>query len=88
MVKYNADQIQVAVQHYLNHDRCIGSSLRALWYPCRELLIVCVRPSPLEFVICHRLLLRKSLTDSFWPTAAVPLATIDDSNRCIPDLRS
>ena len=37
-VKYTADQIQVAVQHYLDHDRCIASPLRALGYPCRELL--------------------------------------------------
>ncbi len=37
-VKYTAEQIQVAVQHYLDHDRCIASTLRALGYPCRELL--------------------------------------------------
>ena len=36
--KYTAEQIQVAVQHYLDHDRCIASTLRALGYPCRELL--------------------------------------------------
>ncbi|QJC56622.1 hypothetical protein HC248_01930 [Polaromonas vacuolata] len=28
--KYTAEQIQVAVQHYLEHDRCIGSTIRAL----------------------------------------------------------
>lgn len=37
-VKYTAEQIQVAVQHYLDHDRCIASTLRALGYPCRDLL--------------------------------------------------
>ena len=36
--KYAAQQLQVAVQHYLDHDRCIASTLRALRYPCRELL--------------------------------------------------
>ena len=36
--KYSAEQMQVAVQHYLDHDRCIASTLRALGYPCRELL--------------------------------------------------
>jgi putative transposase len=37
-VKYTVEQIQVAVQHYLNHDRCIASTMRALGYRCRELL--------------------------------------------------
>ena len=37
-VKYTTEQIQVAVQHYLDHDRCIASTLRALGYPCRGLL--------------------------------------------------
>ena len=37
-VKYTAEQIQVAVQHYLDHDRCIASTLRALGYPCRGVL--------------------------------------------------
>ena len=37
-LKYTAEQIQVAVQHYLDHDRCIAYTLRALAYPCRELL--------------------------------------------------
>ena len=36
--KYTAELLQVAVQHYLDHDRCIASTLRALGYPCRELL--------------------------------------------------
>jgi transposase InsO family protein/transposase-like protein len=36
--KYTAQQMEVAVQHYLDHDRCIASTLRALGYPCRELL--------------------------------------------------
>ena len=36
--KYSAQQMQVAVQHYLDHDRCIASTMRALGYPCREVL--------------------------------------------------
>lgn len=37
-VKYTAEQIQVAVQHYFDLDQCIASTLRALGYPCRDLL--------------------------------------------------
>lgn len=37
-VKYTAEQIQVAVQHYLDHDQCIASTLKVLGYPCRDLL--------------------------------------------------
>ena len=36
--KYSVEQKQVAVQHYLDHDRCIASTIRALGYPCRDLL--------------------------------------------------
>ena len=36
--KYSAQQMQVAVQHYLDHDRCIASTIRALVYPYRDLL--------------------------------------------------
>lgn len=36
--KYSAEQKQRAVQHYLDHDLCIASTLRALGYPCRDLL--------------------------------------------------
>jgi len=31
--KYSAEQKQRAVQHYLDHDQCIASTLRALGYP-------------------------------------------------------
>ncbi|CAM8630579.1 HTH-like domain containing protein [Comamonadaceae bacterium] len=41
-VKYSAEQIQVAVQHYLDHDQCIASTLRVLGYPCRDLLTRCI----------------------------------------------
>jgi len=36
--KYSAQQMQVAVQHYLDHDRCIAFTMRALGYPCRAVL--------------------------------------------------
>ena len=30
--KYSVEQKQVAVQHYLDHDRCFASTIRALGY--------------------------------------------------------
>ena len=36
--KYSDEQKQFAVQHYLDHDQCIASTLRALGYPGRDLL--------------------------------------------------
>lgn len=36
--KCTAELLQIAVQHYLDHDRCIASTLRALGYPCRGVL--------------------------------------------------
>ncbi len=38
MFKYSDEQRKVAVQHYLDHDRCIASTMKALGYPCRETL--------------------------------------------------
>jgi putative transposase len=38
MQKYSAQQKQAAVQHYLDHDRCIAFTLKAMGYPCREKL--------------------------------------------------
>jgi transposase InsO family protein/transposase-like protein len=36
--KYSAEQKKVAVEHYLNHDRCIAATLKALGYPGRRTL--------------------------------------------------
>ena len=36
--KYSQVQKEVAVDHYLNHGRCLAATLRALGYPCRTLL--------------------------------------------------
>ena len=33
MQKYSVQQIQTAVQHYLDNDRCIASTVKALGYP-------------------------------------------------------
>ena len=37
-LKYSDEQKQLAVDHYLDHDRCIASTLKALGYPCRGTL--------------------------------------------------
>ena len=36
--KYSDEQKKVAAQHYLDHDRCLAATLKALGYPCRETL--------------------------------------------------
>ena len=36
--KYSDEQKQAAVQHYLDHDRCIAASMKALGYPGRATL--------------------------------------------------
>ena len=36
--KYSDAQRKVAVQHYIDHDRCVASTIKALGYPCRETL--------------------------------------------------
>jgi len=36
--KYFAEQKKVAVDHYLVHGRCLSRTIRALGYPCQELL--------------------------------------------------
>ena len=36
--KYSDEQKEVAVQHYLNHNRCLAGTLKALGYPCRDTL--------------------------------------------------
>lgn len=38
--KYSAEQKKVAVEHYLNHGRCIVETRNALGYPCRDTLAV------------------------------------------------
>ena len=37
-LKYSDEQKKVAAQHYLDHDRCLAATLKALGYPCRETL--------------------------------------------------
>ena len=38
--KYSYEQRQVAVQHYLDHDRCVASTMKALGYPVNVKLVV------------------------------------------------
>ena len=37
--KYSDHQKKTAVEHYLDHGRCIAATLRALGYPCRGTLV-------------------------------------------------
>lgn len=46
--KYSDEQKQVAVEHYLSHDRCLAGTRKALGYPCRKTLATWIdetRPS-------------------------------------------
>jgi putative transposase len=36
--KYSAEQKKVAVDHFMEHGRCVSVTLRALGYPCRKVL--------------------------------------------------
>jgi len=36
--KYTAEEKKVAVEHYFSHGRCLSRTMRALGYPCREIL--------------------------------------------------
>ena len=38
--KYSDEQKQAVVEHYLDNDRCIASTMKALGYPCRGTLTV------------------------------------------------
>lgn len=43
MPKYSEAQKNLALEHYINHGRCISYTLRALGYPCRQILTAWVR---------------------------------------------
>lgn len=51
--KFSLAQKQAAVQHYLDHGRCVGATVRALGYPCRTLLYGWIRD--LRPDLCKRL---------------------------------
>jgi transposase-like protein len=36
--RYTAEQKKEAVEHYLEHGRCLARTMRALGYPCQEIL--------------------------------------------------
>ena len=54
--KHSHEQKQAAVQHYLNHDRCIASTMKALGYPCRGTLSAWI--DELHPAIRHRVIAR------------------------------
>jgi transposase-like protein len=41
--KYSEEQKNLALEHYVNHGRCFTFTLRALGYPCRQILSAWVR---------------------------------------------
>ena len=41
--KYSEEQKNVALEHYVNHGRCFAFTLKALGYPCRQILTAWVR---------------------------------------------
>lgn len=41
--KFSQAQKVVAIEHYLTHDQCIATTMRALGYPCRGTLTAWVR---------------------------------------------
>lgn len=47
--KYSLQQRQVAVAHYLAHDRCIAATMRVLGYPGRGTLISVGSSLPIHF---------------------------------------
>ncbi len=47
--KYSVQQIEAAVQHYLDHDRCIAATMKALGYPCRGTLTAWIEELHPEF---------------------------------------
>ena len=51
--KYSDERKRAAVQHYLDHDRCIASTIRALGYPCRDVLTEWINELHLE--VRHRI---------------------------------
>lgn len=37
-LKYSEEQKNAAIEHYVNHGRCVAFTLRSLGYPCRQVL--------------------------------------------------
>ena len=52
--KHSHEQKQAAVQHYLDHDRCIASTMKALGYPYRGTLTAWI--DELHPAIRHRVI--------------------------------
>jgi len=41
--KYSQGQKELAVEHYLEHGRCLAATIKVLGYPSRDLLASCVQ---------------------------------------------
>jgi len=55
--KYLEEQKNLALEHYVNHGRCASFTLRALGYPCRQILTAWVReryPEARTYVVGKR----------------------------------
>jgi putative transposase len=55
--KYSEEQKSLALEHYVNHGRCVSFTLRALGYPCRQRLTAWVReryPEARTYVVGKR----------------------------------
>ena len=55
--KYSEEQKNLALEHYVNHGRCFSFTLRALGYPCRQILTAWVRecyPETRKYVVGKR----------------------------------
>ncbi|MGF6575137.1 putative transposase [Paraburkholderia sp. GAS333] len=55
--KYSEEQKNLALEHYVNHGRCVSFTLRALGYPCRQILTAWVRehyPGARKYVVGKR----------------------------------
>ena len=82
--KYSEEQKQAAVQHYVKHDRCIGSTMKALGYLGRATLSMWIEePHP---KVCHRVIDRAANVQhspEFKTVAVIDLCTRKTSAQAI-----
>ena len=82
--KHSHEQKQAAVQHYLDHDRCIASTMKALGYPCRGTLTAWI--DELHPAIRHRVIGRAANVQhspEFKNAAVIDLCTRTTSAQAI-----
>ena len=84
--QYSQAQRQQAVQHYLDHGRCIAWTIKALGYPSRDLLRAWIRESHPEL---HRRLVGRSDSHARSPAmkqaAVIALCTRQESAQAVAD---